>query len=461
MQTRAHSLSHRTAPYHALRSPHVFALWLALACAWPLCAQQPAQPQPQTAPPPPKHELVLAADRPEARYQVGEKVVFSAELKIDGQPAQDVKLPYTLLLDDLAPVSKGELTFAAGKASVTGEFTKPSFLLLMITLPEGTAAQRGVLAGAACEPEKLAPSMPKPDDFDAFWNDKKAQLDAMPFQPDLKPIPAQTDDKIETWEMVLNNINGTKIYGYFAKPKGNGPFPIYMEVHAAGVYSLNPGTVSSYARRGVMAITVNPHEIENGKPQEYYDPLKNGALKGYPHIGRDSRDTCYFLRMFCSCYRAAQYVSSRPEWDGKHFVVYGSSQGGGQAFVTAGLCPKVTAFASNVPALCDHTGRECGRAAGWPKLVDYPNGKANPGQLEASRTFDAVNFAYGIKAKALVSAGFIDRTCYPGSVYAAFNVLTGPKRMFDTPRNGHECTPEFMKERATFVDAELGLTAAK
>ncbi|MBN2449601.1 MAG: acetylxylan esterase [Lentisphaeria bacterium] len=434
----------------------VLLLFLAILCAGTLRSEQAAVPAPR-----PKYELVLNADRPEARYRVGETVVFSADLNVDGRPAQDLALPYTLLLDDVATVDKGDLTFADGKAQVTGTFTKPSFLLLAVTLPEGTAARRTVLAGAGCDPEELRPSMPKPGDFDAFWEAKKAQLDAMPYAPDLTPVPAFTDDAIETWEIVLSNTAGTRIYGYFAKPRGEGPFPAYMEVHAAGVYSLNPTTLAAYARRGVMGISINPHEIPNGKPKEYYAELKKGALNGYPHFGRDSRDTTYFLRMFCSCYRAARYLSSRPEWDGTHFVVWGSSQGGGQAFVTAGLCPQVTAFAANVPALCDHTGRECGRAAGWPRWVEYVDGKANPRQLEASRSFDAVNFAYGIRAKALVSAGFIDRTCCPASVYAAFNVLPGPKRMFDTPRHGHEHAPEFAKVRLRFIDAELGLATAE
>lgn len=111
---------------------------------------------------------------------------------------------------------------------------------------------------------------------------------------------------------------------------------------------------------------------------------------------------------------------------------------------------------ANVPALCDHSGPEAGRAAGWPKLVVYSGGQAEPGQLRAARYFDAMNFAYSIQANALVSAGFIDRTCPPGSVYTAFNVLPGPKRMVDTPRHGHTHAPEFTRERLRVIDQELG-----
>ena len=40
-----------------------------------------------------------------------------------------------------------------------------------------------------------------------------------------------------------------------------------------------------------------------------------------------------------------------PEWDRKHLVVYGSSQGGGSALILAGFNKHVTALAANVPAL--------------------------------------------------------------------------------------------------------------
>lgn len=169
------------------------------------------------------------------------------------------------------------------------------------------------------------------------------------------------------------------------------------------------------------------------------------------------RETSYFLRMFLSCYRAAQYLTGRPEWDGQRFVVTGSSMGGGQSFVTAYLAPKVTAFAANVAALCDHAGREAGRAPGWPRWVTYADARPDAEELTASRYFDCVNFARTIRAKALVSAGFIDTTCSPSSVCAAFNQLAGPKELLPMPRAGHEPPPEWARAQAAFLERELGL----
>jgi cephalosporin-C deacetylase-like acetyl esterase len=131
--------------------------------------------------------------------------------------------------------------------------------------------------------------------------------------------------------------------------------------------------------------------------------------------------------------------------------------GGGQSFVTAYLCPKVTAFAANVSAFCDHAGPLAGRAAGWPQWVQFPDGKPNEKQLEASRYYDCANFALTVHAKALVSAGFIDTTCPPSSVYAAFNALAGEKRFFNMPKSGHAVPDDWSQARTQFLVSELGV----
>ena len=58
---------------------------------------------------------------------------------------------------------------------------------------------------------------------------------------------------------------------------------------------------------------------------------------------------------------AADYLASRPDFNGKDLAVTGGSQGGGLAIITAGAEPRVTLLAASVPALCDHAGIAHGR----------------------------------------------------------------------------------------------------
>lgn len=405
------------------------------------------------AAPDPVYSVTVKTDRPNAHYKVGEKVVFNVDCVTGGKPAADVTLSYVLRENDFKDLATGPLKITNGHGTLDHTWTTPGFLLLKVSQPSGKIAGE---VGAACDPEKLRPALPKPDDFDAFWSKMKQKVDATPVEASLVPVPALTNDKIETYTLTMQNFNGSKVRCYFAKPKGNGPFPAYMELHGAGTFGIKPDLVARFAERGVMAIDMNPHDLELGQPEAFYQNARKTKVRGYQHIGKDNREASYFLQMFCADYRTAQYITSRAEWDQKHFVVHGSSQGGGQTLATSYLCPKVTAMAANICALCDHAGPLVGRAAGWPRWVTYTDGKPDPKELETSRYFDGVNFAQSITAKGLMSMGFIDPVCPPCAVYTAFNAYKGPKQVLEKPGVAHQISILWMQTSRKFIDQELG-----
>ena len=59
-----------------------------------------------------------------------------------------------------------------------------------------------------------------------------------------------------------------------------------------------------------------------------------------------------------------------------------------------------------------------------------------------SRYYDVVNFARRVTAPGLYSWGFNDETCPPTSMYAAYNVITAPKRLMLAYDTGHRTTQE-------------------
>ncbi len=71
-------------------------------------------------------------------------------------------------------------------------------------------------------------------------------------------------------------------------------------------------------------------------------------------------------------------------------------------------------------------------------------GRPNAKVLQVVRYFDAVNFAARTKARALVGVGFVDPSCPPTTVYAAYNALRGPKRIITGPLSGHNLTQEML-----------------
>ena len=65
-------------------------------------------------------------------------------------------------------------------------------------------------------------------------------------------------------------------------------------------------------------------------------------------------------------------------------------------------------------------------------------GLAEKQGLKTAPYFDNVNFARHIQIPMIMSIGFVDGTCKPTTVYAAYNAFQGPKQILDRPRMGHE-----------------------
>ncbi len=401
------------------------------------------------------YTLNVTTDRPDALYQVDETVTFTVSLQHDKEPVTSGEVAYVLTNDGENEIGKGTLPLSADSARVTGTLDKPGFLRCKVQFITPNGKKVSALAGAGIDPLQIAPSLPVPDDFDAFWDGKKAALAEVPMNARLTPVVSSTEN-IECFDLQLDCLGGSPVSGYFARPKGAAAKSLsaLLTVHGAGVRSANKP--ERYATRGLLALDINAHGIPNGQSEAYYDELAAGRLKDYRYQGREDRETCYFLGMYLRLVRAMAFLTTQPEWNGTELIVCGSSQGGGQAIVAAGLDTRVTAFAANVPAMCDHTGR----VNGWPRLVPRnAEGVPDPQITETARYFDAMNFATRTKADAVVSVGFIDNTCRPTSVYAAYNNLQGKKRIINEPRMTHTTWPSFTEAQDALIADHLPVTA--
>jgi len=405
----------------------------------------------------PGYELKVVTDREDALYEVGEEASFLVTVTKGGEAVKEGTVSYTV--DDFIPSSDG--TFPKGKLSLDGELAvpvtleHPGFLRCVVSFVQPGGKALRTTAGAGFSPLKITPSLPVPDDFDAFWADQKKKVREMPLDPKLTSVE-YSDTAIECFDVQIPCLGGAPVSGYFGLPKDAEPksLPAILWVHGAGVRSSSLGNAAKGAKWDMLSMDINAHGIPNGKPSEYYSDLSKGRLKDYRQAGRESREAVYFRGMFLRLVRALDFLTSRPEWDGKHLIVIGHSQGGGQALAAGGLDPRVTLIASGVPAICDHSGRAAGRINGWPKLVPMgEDGKPEPKSLEAGRYVDGVNFASRCKAQAIMSVGFIDTVCPPSSCYAAYNCLQGPKEIVNVPLMGHAAPAEI---HSAFADCVLG-----
>lgn len=396
----------------------------------------------QNSKPATNYVLSVDTDHPDALYHQGEQVSFQIALEYDKAPVSDVEVAWTITKDGVAPTKSGKVRLQNGKANVTGQLDEPGFLSCRVSY-QTNKTSLSALAGAGIDPKQIKPSMPVPNDFDAFWAGKKAELAKVPMEAKLTPVESKAQG-VESFDLKVTSL-GAPVSGYFARPVGAKPksLPAILTVHGAGVRSSSLAGPVGWAKQGLLALDINAHGLPNGEPNKFYTDLADGDLKEYRTQGRDSRETIYFLGMFLRLVRAIDFLTSQPEWDGRTVVVYGSSQGGAQAIASAGLDPRVTFIAAGVPAMCDHTGVVVNRISGWPKIVPMgADGKPDAKAVAAARYFDGMNFGTRTKAGAIFTVGFIDSTCPPTSVYAAYNNFAGPKAIYHDIKAGHTNTPK-------------------
>jgi cephalosporin-C deacetylase len=396
--------------------------------------------QPQTAPKAPIDALSVSTDRANATYARGDTVTFTIELKPgSGAAPESAEVDWTLSKDGVEPKRTGKAALKNGRAQVTGTLDEPGFLQLRADWKNGTT-KVNALGAAAVEPLAIKPSMPAPADFDAFWAAKKKALAAVPMNARLTPVKSPRDN-VETFDLQADSV-GAPVSGYLGRPKDAKPksLPAILLVHGAGVRSSGLSGAAGWAADGALALDINAHGLPNGRDTAFYDDLAKGEMKDYRVRGRESRETIYFLGMFLRLVRAIDFLAAQPEWDGRTVVVSGASQGGAQAIAAAGLDPRVTFFVAGVPAMCDHTGFAAGRINGWPKFI-ATNEKAPTNVIEAVRYYDGVIFAARAKVPGFFTVGFIDTTCPPSSVYAAYNALKTPKEIHFDVDAGHTNTP--------------------
>lgn len=373
-------------------------------------------------------QLALTPFNASGIYALGEKVGWTATLP-PGTAAPAGGCTYTIKKNNLDVIQSGSLDLATGSATIETTLDEPAMLYVEVSAPAG--GKRSVV-GAAVAPAKLQPSVPRPADFDAFWESKIKLLHTIPADPVLTPGESGKAG-VEYATVRLNNIGGAHVYGQLAKPAREGKFPaLLILLWASPPYPLQKPWVTDRAAEGWLALNVEPHDVPGDLPPAFYAALPQ-MIKSYQNLEDTNRDRNYFLQMYLGDYRAVDYLASRPDWDGRTLVLMGTSMGGQQSLSIAGLHPQVTHVIVHVPAGCDTNGSLHGRAAG------YPNWDAgNPKVMETALYFDTVNFASRIKATCLVSMGFLDDVAPPVGIWTAFNQIAGPKEavpLINAPHN--------------------------
>ena len=402
-------------------------------------------------------QFECSSNQKDSIYKPGEKIVFTVKLTEDGKAAADKFIHYRLYHD--AKITKRGKVSAADELKIETASEQPGWVFVQVWAKDGDGkdikqAVKGKKVkqsvtggiGAMVEPEKLLPPMKEPDDFDAFWDKVKAELAAVPMK-ELEKVQVP-NDKVKIYDVKIACAGEKPVSGYLCMPLNakTKSCPAIVSFHGAGVRSSSKPV--GWATKGLIALDINAHGIENGKPSQFYDDLRKNYYYTtqdefrkirYPHWNKHDRDKFYFKGMYMRLMRALEYVKSLPEWDGKHLIVTGGSQGGAQVLAACALDRDITFARAGVPAMCDHSGCLGGRRSGWPALYTKRNHQENPAYAKCASYFDGAYFARRIKCPIWFNTGFMDVVCPPTSVFAAYNSIPAgtEKHMQTCPTGGH------------------------
>lgn len=381
---------------------------------------------------------VTVPDHADWLYETGEKAKIEVQFYKYGIPLNGVEVKYELGGDMMPADASGSVTLKDGRAIIqAGTMKEPGFrdCRLSATI-DGKTYKHHIKIGFS--PEKLQPYTELPADFNEFWEQNKAEAAKCPMKYTIEPAPEYASETTECYLVKLQCFRpGLYIYGYLTRPKAPGKYPVVLCPPGAGVKTIKePGRHIYYAEEGCIRLEMEIHGLNPKMSDEEFKEISS-AFGNYLVNGIDNRDNYYMKKVYLSCVRAIDYLTSLPDWDGKNVIVQGGSQGGALALVTAGLDSRVTACVANHPALSDMAGYKAGRAGGYPHLFKNYQGMDTPEKIKVLAYYDVVNFARQIKVPVYMTWGYNDDTCPPTTSYIIYNVLTCPKEALITPINEH------------------------
>ena len=322
-----------------------------------------------------------------------------------------------------------EITLQAGRTEVfSGSYDEAAALMVRLANPQDQNDSTTV--GAIVAPEEFLPGFDEPADFRDFWKKQLKTLRRQRMKVKLTPVevPGEDAEKYVCYDLEINCLDFRPVRGYLAMPRKakRRSLPITIYAHSAGKLT-SPYTRATVKKavslaksgNGAIGLDINAHGMLNGQDEAYYAAMEE-ELHGYSGRTVTDHESFYFRGMFLRLVRALDYLCTRKEWDRKHVLVTGGSQGGAQSAALAGLDPRVTTVVVDVPAMWDSGGILKGRTSCWTKPlerdgIDSPAATIMP-------YYDACNFMRYFKGDLVVNVGLIDLTCPPASVWSVYNV---------------------------------------
>lgn len=272
----------------------------------------------------------------------------------------------------------------------------------------------------------MEPTMPRPADFDAYWDQVDRELSRYPAAPELEPLPLRSTDVATVYALRLTGIGPYRIFGYFSVPVGDGPFPGLLSTPRYG--SVNH--VPPYEDRRRYAVLQIMH-----RGQRLADQPFAAEYPGLLTLGIDDPARYIYRGIVADCLRGAEFLLSRQEVAAQRIGLVGDDL----ALITAARRPGFAAVQAS--GLLFYRLQEAGqRTQNYPveELSEYL--RAHPERRESvARTlalFDPTHHASRVTAATLLNVGDAGSLGGPEWVQPLADAIGGPTEQYAVTHEG-------------------------
>jgi cephalosporin-C deacetylase len=294
---------------------------------------------------------------------------------------------------------------------------------------------------------------PKPADFDAFWDDSLAEMNALDPEIELTPHPIDAPFA-ECFDLRFTGTRGARVYAKYIRPKQiSGPVPCVLNFHGySGASDSNWAGYLAWAARGYATAALDCRG-QGGKSHDAggtLGPTQNGLIiRGLNDAIAGQPQNLYFRNVFLDTALLARIVSSFEEVDENRLGANGGSQGGALTLACAALAD-IKRATPVYPFLSDYQRVwEMDLANGaYAELKTYfrqfdPRHERQEAIFNALGYIDIQHLMPRVQGEVLMATGLMDAICPPSTQFAAYNKISGPKDVVIYPDFGHEGLPEF------------------
>ncbi len=390
---------------------------------------------------PPRPRVTLEADAAGGLCDPGDTVRFTARVKNRAGEPVAVSLRWevaSLAFEDgerevvRMVVPAGETAAAVLPLVMEG----PGFTSVTVSvLEDGGARPRVRRRRVGCAPAGIQYELSRAADFEGFWARTLEALAAVEPEVELREVSGEPGDDFKLSEVTLRSLGGVRVRGWLQVPRSEGPHAAVLRVPG---YTENMQPIDAVGNRVVFSFNIRGHggSVEDvpAEPVDYW-------LRGL-----EDKDDYFYRGAYMDCVRAMDYLCSRDDVDQDRLAVWGASQGGGLAFATAALDPRVDICLADIPWLCHWRGlmtllidQDVKDLAAW---LAADGDRSRAGALETLSYFDTMNLADRITCPTLMGVGLQDAICPPETSFGTFNRVKGERDFRIYEDQGHGLAAE-------------------